>query len=188
MSQVLRGGAAPSPLSAQSSSDLLDDWVARDAPTLDADNSGQYDDAGPTVMDALWRPIADAVMQPVFGDLTDDLDDIRGLGGLAGESYVDKDLRTLLQRAGEGRVPPPLLRQRLARRVPGVAVGGGRAGRGRAGRRSRARTRPRGAAPRGAPGFTPGLIPDTIRATNRPTFQQVLEFAPPRGRGWDHRW
>ena len=26
-------------------------------------------------------------------------------------------------------------------------------------------------------GFDPGLIPDTIRATNRPTFQQVLELA-----------
>ncbi len=28
-------------------------------------------------------------------------------------------------------------------------------------------------------GFAPGLIPETFRATNRPTFQQVLEFAPP---------
>jgi hypothetical protein len=27
-------------------------------------------------------------------------------------------------------------------------------------------------------GFTPNLIPDTFRATNRPTFQQVLEFVP----------
>ena len=27
-------------------------------------------------------------------------------------------------------------------------------------------------------GFQPNLIPDTFRATNRPTFQQVLEFAP----------
>jgi hypothetical protein len=26
--------------------------------------------------------------------------------------------------------------------------------------------------------FTPGLIEDDFRATNRPTFQQVLEFAP----------
>jgi Penicillin amidase len=26
-------------------------------------------------------------------------------------------------------------------------------------------------------GFAPGLIPNTFRATNRPTFQQVLEFA-----------
>jgi hypothetical protein len=28
-------------------------------------------------------------------------------------------------------------------------------------------------------GFTPGLIPDTIRSTNRPTFQQVIEFDNP---------
>ena len=27
--------------------------------------------------------------------------------------------------------------------------------------------------------FAPGLIPDTMRATNRPTFQQVLELAHP---------
>ena len=25
-------------------------------------------------------------------------------------------------------------------------------------------------------GFAPGLLPNTFRATNRPTFQQVLEF------------
>ena len=28
--------------------------------------------------------------------------------------------------------------------------------------------------------FTPGLIPDDFRATNRPTFQQLLEFVPRR--------
>jgi len=28
--------------------------------------------------------------------------------------------------------------------------------------------------------FVPGLIPDTFRSTNRPTYQQVLEFAPQR--------
>ena len=27
-------------------------------------------------------------------------------------------------------------------------------------------------------GFTPGLIPNDFRSTNRPTYQQVLEFAP----------
>ena len=29
--------------------------------------------------------------------------------------------------------------------------------------------------------FAPGLIPNTFRATNRPTFQQVLEFVPGGG-------
>ena len=37
------------------------------------DLDGDYDDAGPVISDALWQPIADAVMRPVYGDLTDDL-------------------------------------------------------------------------------------------------------------------
>jgi hypothetical protein len=32
----------------------------------------------------------------------------------------------------------------------------------------------------GRTGFQPGLIPNTMRATNRPTFQQVLELQRPR--------
>ncbi len=35
-------------------------------------------------------------MGRVLGKLLPDVDSVRGLGGLAGESYVDKDLRTLL--------------------------------------------------------------------------------------------
>ena len=76
--------------------DILDDWVGRDAPRLDADGDGFYDEPGPVIMDALWRPIADAVMSPVFGGLLADLDAVRNLDRLEGESYVDKDLRTLL--------------------------------------------------------------------------------------------
>ena len=33
-------------------------------------------------------------------------------------------------------------------------------------------------------GFQPGLIPNTMRTTNRPTFQQVLEFQHPWWRGF----
>ena len=126
-------------------------------------------------------------MRPVFGDLTDDLDGIRGLGGLAGESYVDKDLRTLLHEPVKGEFHLRYCGNGSLDACRASLWAVVRAGRDRA--RGRAGPGPdaRGAATRGAPGFTPGLIPDTIRATNRPTFQQVLEFAPPRGRGWDHR-
>ncbi len=185
VSQVLRGGSAPSPL-AQSVVALLDDWVQRDAPTLDADNSGQYDEAGPTVMDALWRPIAAAVMQPVFGDRLDSLDGIRGLNGLNGESYVDKDLRTLLHQPVQGafhlrycgngsldacRASLWSVVQQVASQLAGAQ------GPDPSAWRSTARRQ----------GFTPGLISDTMRAVNRPTFQQVLELAPDRRYGWDHR-
>ena len=135
-------------------------------------------------MDALWNPIADAVMRPVFGDLTGDLDNIRGLGSLSGESYVDKDLRTLLHEpvngpfnlryCGNGSLDA--CRASLWAVVDQVAAQPRRgAGAGPDGVAQHASRRT---------GFTPGLIPDTMRATNRPTFQQVLELAAPRD---DHR-
>jgi hypothetical protein len=174
ISRVLHGSAAPSPLAAKVV-DFLDDWVRRDAPRLDADNSGQYDEAGPTLMNALWNPIADAVMRPVFGDQTQALDAIRGLGSLSGESYVDKDLRTLLgervagpfnlRYCGQGSLSA--CRTSLWNVVQQVASGlAAQQGPDPAAWRSDAsRT-----------GFTPGLIPDTMRTTNRPTFQQVLQL------------
>jgi len=177
ISRVLHTGPAPSPLAQQVVS-LLDDWVARDAPILDADNSGQYDEAGPTVMDALWQPLAEAVMRPVLGDQLDALDSIRHLGGLSGESYVDKDLRTLLgdpvrgpfqlRYCGNGSLDA--CRSSLWAVVQQVAS------------QLAAQQGPDPTAWRSAArlaGFTPGLIPDTFRATNRPTFQQVLQLTHP---------
>ena len=185
VSEVLRGGEAPSPLAAEVV-DLLDAWVADDAPRLDADDDGFYDEAGATIIDALFEPLAEAVMRPVFGDLTEDLDDIRDLGGNpdsasvsspAGASFIDKDLRTLLGQEVDGKfnlsycgngslddcrdslwqVVEDVLQDLAAERGddPNTWL--------REGYRL---------------SFEPGLIPDTFRATNRPTFQQVLEFVP----------
>ena len=176
VSRVLRSGPAPSARDRRRWSTCSTTGCARDAPRLDADEDGLYDEAGPAIMDALWRPLAEAVMRPVFGDLVDDLDAVRSLGGLSGESYVDKDLRTLL---GDRVRGPFNLRY----------CGGGSlaecraslwsavdAGRGRA-RRPAGRARPGEVAEaRGATGFVPGLLPNTFPTTNRPTFQQVLEL------------
>ncbi len=174
VSKVLRGSAAPNALDAKILA-LLDRWVARDAPRLDADNSGLYDDAGPTVMDALWPNIADAVMRPVFGNLTSDLNSFRGLDGLNGESYVDKDLRTLLGETVRGKFnfrycgngSLDACRASLWAVVDqvGATLAASLGTDPGAWRSTASRT-----------GFTPGLIPDTMRSTNRPTFQQVLEF------------
>jgi acyl-homoserine lactone acylase PvdQ len=183
VSRVLRTGPAPDPLAARAL-DVLDDWVRRDAPRLDADLDGRNDDAGAPIMDAVWHPIAEAVMRPVYGDLLDDLDQRRGLSGLSGESYVDKDLRTLLdphhvagrfhlQYCGNGSLAAcraslwaafdSAVHSLAATQGPDPSTWRG----------SAART-----------GFVPGLIPDTIRATNRPTFQQVLQLSrhPARAR------
>jgi acyl-homoserine lactone acylase PvdQ len=176
VSRVLASGPAPNARD-QAVVDLLDDWVSRDAPRLDADLDTYYDEAGPTIMDRLWRPIAEAVMEPRFGDLLDDLNNVRGLGGLSGESYVDKDLRTLLgddvegkfnlSYCGKGKLDAcraslwdaidagaDSLESDFASSDPATWIG-------------KASTT----------GFAPGLLPNRFPTTNRPTFQQVLEFA-----------
>jgi acyl-homoserine lactone acylase PvdQ len=176
VSEVLRTGAAPNPTAARAL-DVLDEWVQRDAPRLDADGDGMNDDAGAPIMDAVWRPIAEAVMRPVYGELLDDLDNLRGLGGLAGESYVDKDLRTLLEPAdvrgpfhlrycGNGVLDACRASLWAAFDAAIAPLATAQGADPATWRTEASRT-----------GFTPGLIPDTIRTTNRPTFQQVIELA-----------
>jgi acyl-homoserine lactone acylase PvdQ len=175
VSAVLRRGPAPNARDRRVV-EILNDWVRRDAPRLDTDGDGLYDEAGPALMDAVWRPIADAVMGPVFGDLLEDLDDVRGLGGPSGQSYVDKDLRTLLRRPVRGRFNLRYCgRGSLAACRSALWAAVGQAADGLAAlfgnpdpatwRATAARTR-----------FAPGLIPNTFRATNRPVYQQVLEL------------
>ncbi len=174
VSKVLRSGPAPSARDAQVVA-LLDDWVKRDAPRLDADLDGTYDEAGPTVMDRAWRPIAEAVMEPRFGALLGDLNAVRNLGGLSGESYVDKDLRTLLDRRVRGRFnlsycgkgSLPRCRASLWDAVDASADSlAAEFGGDPASWRGQASTT----------GFSPGLLSTRFPTTNRPTFQQVLEF------------
>src|SRR5262245_16486851 len=156
--------------------DILDDWVNRDAPRVDGDADGNYDEAGPVIMDALWRPIANAVMSPVFGPLIGALDDVRSLGGLEGESYVDKDLRTLLgdrvigpfnvKYCGNGSLMPcaASLWQAVHDTAETLTTQQGQVD-PLLWRKAASTT-----------GFVPGVLPNRFPTTNRPTFQQVLEF------------
>ena len=126
-------------------------------------------------MDQLWPGIATAVMQPVFGSLLGDLNAIRGLNSDAGQSYVDKDLRRLL---GEPELGPFHLRYcgngSLTACRASLWSAFDQAVTALAGTYGPESEHVAEAASR--TGFTPGLIPDTMRSTNRPTFQQVLEL------------
>src|SRR5262249_40529479 len=139
-------------------------------------NDTFYDEAGPGVMDAGWRPIAKAGMSPPFGPPIDTLDGGRGLDGLEGEAYVGKDLRTPLRGPAEGPFGPSScglgslkpgadsLWQAIHQAADGLALAQGQPEPG-LWRKTASKT-----------GFVPGLLPNKFPTTNRPTFQQVLEF------------
>ncbi|MGH3055705.1 MAG: hypothetical protein ACRDL7_12080, partial [Gaiellaceae bacterium] len=136
------------------------------------------DEPGPVIMDAVWRPIANAVMSPVFGALIPDLDNVRDLDGLEGESYVDKDLRTLLGDSvvgkfqltycGLGSLPvcSASLWQAIHQTADALAAQQGQPDPTLWRKTARVTS------------FVPGILTNTMPFTNRPTFQQVLEFDP----------
>ncbi|HVO27476.1 MAG TPA: penicillin acylase family protein [Candidatus Margulisiibacteriota bacterium] len=179
VSRVLKAGTAPNARD-QQIVDILDDWVGRDAPRVDANSDTFYDEPGPVIMDAIWRPIVEAVMSPVFGALIPDLDNVRGLDAGAGTgpglSYVHKDLRTLLgdpvegpfqlSYCGRGNLSDCSASLWQAIHVTADSVAAQQAQTDpHLWRKTAAVTR-----------FVPNLIPNTFPTTNRSTFQQVIEF------------
>ncbi|HJW69250.1 MAG TPA: penicillin acylase family protein [Candidatus Binatia bacterium] len=174
---VLRSGPAPDALTSQAA-DLVTAWSNAGGSRL-AGVDGKIDDPGAAIMADAWNRIADAVMTPVLGTLVDDLAKLEPRGN-QGQSdgwygYVDKDLRTVLGRrvrgkyklryCGEGSLDACRGSLWLAMAVATsdlVASQGPDPSKWRAD------------SPRIS--FVPGLIPNTMRFTNRSTFQQVIRF------------
>lgn len=146
--------------------------VADDAPLLDADEDGDYDEPAAFLAAELWGPVRDAALAPVFQPLFDDEIGLRGVGSA---SILDKDLRTLLGQPVEGPYQLSycgagdlaVCQSDLWAAVDGAVqelaaeLGDDLSTWLREGRRTT---------------FTPDLIPNDFRSTNRPTYQQVLEF------------
>ena len=185
--EVLAGGPAPDAVT-QQAADLVSAWSDKFASRLDADNDGKVDDPGAAVMDASWNRIADAVLAPVLGPTHERFvqmvgrDDAPPGGFYSGwHGYVDKDLRTLLGKPVSGP---------LSRRY----CGGGDLAACRAALWSALQAASaelstaqgldpalwRADANKERIGFVPGLVPDTMRWVNRPTFQGVYEFGSHR--------
>ena len=173
ISEVLAGGDARSDWPAEVVA-LLDAWVADDAPLLDADEDGDYDEAGALIFDELFGPLAEAVAGPVLGPLIDDGVDI---GASARRASSTRTCARCSARPVEGPFNVAYCGAGDSTQCRGVAVGDDRRGRHGAGAElGDDPTTWLGEGRRTT--FVPGLIPDDFRSTNRPTFQQVLEFAP----------
>lgn len=180
VSEVLAGSEAPTPL-ARAVVDELDAWVADDAPALDADDDGTFDQAGPTIAEALWEPLVMTAIEPVFGDQAELVYEERSLGSDDGASILDKDLRTLLGEDVEGPFnlqycgAGSLERCRDELWATLDRVSGELAA-------EYGNDDPSTWLMEGwRTGFAPDLIPETIRTVNRPTFQQLIELVPGGG-------
>jgi hypothetical protein len=145
------------------------------------------------VLDAAWPGLSDAVFAPVLGPLVPRLAALMGRSQDPGPSgsayisgwygYIDKDLRTLLGR----QVRAPYSRRycgagvlATCRETLWTAIDAAAASLEAA--QGPAPSAWRADATRERIRFTSGVLQDTMRWTNRPTFQQVMTFSSHRPR------
>jgi acyl-homoserine lactone acylase PvdQ len=151
---------------------LLTAWRRAGASRLDRDGDGKIDAAGAAIMDAAWPRLADAVIRPRVGALTDRLktliavDDPANPGGSsyygAWYSYVVRELASS---------PPAAAALWAALDAAGRELGAQQGPDPTAWRADATAER-----------LSFGFLPLTARWTNRPTFQQVITFTGHRPR------
>jgi Penicillin amidase len=179
--RVLNGGRPPSRLAARAA-DLIDLWrVADGASRLDRNLDGRIDAPGAAVMDTAWDGIARAVMRPVLGPLTNNLARMIPTSSPFFDpgwyGYVSKDLRTELGINVRGRYSRGYCGNgslKACRTSLWAAIQAAATKLSRTDGPSPANWSSNATAERIT--FIPGLIPFTMRWTDRSTFQQVIEF------------
>ena len=189
---VLESGPAPTPR-AQAAAQLVDDWRAQGSSRLDRDLDGWIDHPGAAVMEAAWRPLAEAVMAPVLGPLVPRLRQLHGGHdapspdangfGSGWYGYVEKDLRSLLGRPVSGAYRTRFCGSgdlAACRTALWGALDAAARDLEAAQGADPARWRADATAERIR--FAGGLLPRTMRFANRPTFQQVMTFTGHRPR------
>ena len=186
LQELLAGSAAPSPR-AQQMLNLLVAWNRAGGSRLDRNGDGKIDDPGAAIMDVAWPKIADAFFNPVLGpDLETQLAqivsrfDLPPSGQYTGwYQYFDKDVAHLL---GQKQKQPFNVRYcgngNKAQCQQDVWAAIDSAGNDLAAAQGTEDPSAwRSDANRERITFVPGLLPYTMRYTNRPTgIQQVISF------------
>jgi hypothetical protein len=183
---VLARTPAPTPR-AQQLDALVTAWSRAGSSRLDGNGDGKIDDPGAAILDAAWPKLADAVLAPVLGPLTDRLaalmnrDDAPGPGGSAyidgWYGYLVKDLTSAL---GASQKAPYANRYcgggDLTACAKGLWAALDAAGTALAATQGPDPSAWRSDATAERIQFAPGFLPVTMRWANRPTYQQVLSF------------
>jgi acyl-homoserine lactone acylase PvdQ len=188
--EVLARGSGTARAAAAAS--RVDEWLAAGGSRLDDDLDGRIDAAGAAVLDAAWWRLANAVLAPVLDqELLAELATLvqndrplgaNGSGGYRGWwSYVHKDLRALL-----GRRVPGAFETRFCGAGDVTACAASlwaaldEAAAELENLQGTDSTTWRADATAERIRFEPGILPRTMRGSNKPTFQQVITFATHR--------
>jgi acyl-homoserine lactone acylase PvdQ len=186
--QMLKKGKAPTPL-AQQAVGLIDAWRAKGEDRLDRNLDGKIDDPGAAILDAIWPGVGDDVLGPVLsGKLLaqfksvanpDDTPSNHGSsfdGGWYG--YISKDLRTQLGKKVKGKYSVRFCGKGSVKKCSASLWKTIQAATDKlAAAQGSNPTAWRADATKERITFAPGLISDTMRWTNRPTFQQAISFS-----------
>jgi acyl-homoserine lactone acylase PvdQ len=173
LSRALQGVTDPH---AQKLLDLMQSWASRGASRVDRNLDGKIDDPGAAIMDAVWPRVADTMMRPTLGPLTDRLeallraDEPANAGGTSYEygwyGYFVRDLASRTPTfcgAGDFARCQASLREALDDAYDALAAAQGP---------DPATWREDATHER----LRFGFLPLTARWTNRPTFQQAISF------------
>jgi acyl-homoserine lactone acylase PvdQ len=180
--QVLAGGPAPSAL-AQQAANIVSEWTEHGASLYGVNRPNE---PGAAIMDAVWTPMAEAVLGPVLGELLPEFESIEGpnnppnSGGSSFDGgwygYVYKDLRSELglpvaqpysrHYCGNGSLEACRTSLWAAMQHAVEQLSAAQGSEPLAWRAEEVRI-----------DFPPGLLPKyTMSWTNRSTYQQVIEF------------
>ena len=183
--KVLQGTTAPNPRD-QAMLDALNAWRATGANRIDADLDGFYDQGGaPVIMDTLWRGLANHALSPVLGPaLGTELSSLDGADTGSGQTggrwwIVRKDLADLTGQklkspyatkfCGAGKLAA------CQKSLWGAIDAAGNQLQAAQGTADVSTWKSDATKQRIK--FAPGVLPDTIRYTNRPSgIQQVITF------------
>ncbi len=185
LAKLLKGSTAPD-AQAQQMLDLLVAWRKHGGSRLDSDLDGKIDDPGAAIMDGAWPLIANAAMKPLIGPQLDELNSLfsRFDQPPSGQyngwyQYFQRDIGRLVG----ARVPQPFSNRYCghgSKTACQKAIWDAIAQAGAELTTTYGSSDPstwRADATAERIHFTPGLVPWTMRYTNRPTgIQQVISF------------